>query len=92
MTWHPGAERGGPPAWVSDEPAVERYAIQLLGQRSIPEVIDELNERIDAHPDSDGYCGNGCNTGGWLLPYPCPTRRFYEAVREYLWAGNRPER
>jgi hypothetical protein len=73
-----------PRAWVAGW-TVEQYAERLLADgRPVPDVLVELGQRIDAHPEINGCCGNGCNTLGWLEPFPCPTRRFYLAVRQYL--------
>jgi hypothetical protein len=78
------------PAHLSDERAVERYAARLLEVPMAPEVLIELAERIHAHSDVDGYCSNGCNAGGWRLPYPCPTRLFYQAVCAHLSSCDAP--
>jgi hypothetical protein len=77
-------------ARLHDEQAVARYAATLLNGRTAPEALADLAERINAHPDADGYCGNGCNEVGWRLPYPCPTRLFYEAVRDCLSSDDPP--
>ncbi|OLB79720.1 MAG: hypothetical protein AUI14_09425 [Actinobacteria bacterium 13_2_20CM_2_71_6] len=51
---------------------------------AVADVLAELAQRIDAHAEHNGCCGNGCNVRGWQLPFPCETRQFYEAVREHL--------
>jgi len=67
------------------ERTVEQYAASLLAAgRPVTVALSELAQRIDAHSDVDGYCGNGCNLLGFQEPFPCPRRLFYLAVRERL--------
>ena len=72
------------PRW-SAEGTVEQFTESLLADgRAVADVLAELGDRIAAHGEVSGCCGNGCNTGGWWQPFPCPARLFYLAAREHL--------
>jgi hypothetical protein len=69
---------------LSEAEAVQEFAEVLLDAQPVPEALNELEQRIEAHSEVRGYCGNGCKVSGFWQPYPCPTRLFYLAVGEYL--------
>jgi hypothetical protein len=73
-----------------DRLTVEQYAAQIIDATDgVADRLAGLAVRIAAHSDDDGFCGCGCNIQGWLEPFPCRARTFYEKVRDYLSAQQR---
>lgn len=68
-------------------PSVQEYAAWMLDSPGCPtraDLLAMIETKVNAHGDADGVCANGCNICGLLEPFPCPARRFYQSVDEYL--------
>jgi hypothetical protein len=74
---------------------VGQYAGELVRGCSVAGALAVVGRRVAGHDDVGGFCGNGCKVRGWRgwpgwqEPFPCPTRLFYEAVRDHVLSMSR---